>query len=60
MNIPGIRGGPGGRDRTLAIKTRKKSQKSAFVKKNFFIDFLSYEKERKKKKKIGGNNDQLR
>ena len=29
-NTPGARGGPGGRDRTLAVKRRKNSRKSVF------------------------------
>ena len=30
MNTPGTAGGPGGRDRTLAVKSRKTSEKSPF------------------------------
>ena len=39
---PGTRVGPGGRDRILAIKRKKKIRKSAFVKGNdfFFSDYL--------------------
>ena len=29
-NTPGTAGGPGGRDRTLAVKSRKTAEKSAF------------------------------
>ena len=32
-NTPGTAGGPGGSDRTLAVKSRKYNRKSAFVKK---------------------------
>ena len=48
MNTPGTAGGPGGRDRTLAVKSReKKARKSVFfrLKKNyltlFFLDIPS-------------------
>ena len=34
-NTPGTAGGPGGRDQTLAVKTRKKQPKISFCKKNF-------------------------
>ena len=42
---PGTGGGPGGRDQTLAVKSRKKSGKSAFFRKksqnyNFFCIYL--------------------
>ena len=30
FNTPGTAGGPGGRDRTLAVKSRKTSEKSPF------------------------------
>ena len=30
MNTPGTAGGPGGRDRTLTVKSRKTSEKSPF------------------------------
>ena len=30
-NTPGTRGGPGGRDQTLAVKSRNIARKSAFV-----------------------------
>ena len=30
LNTPGTAGGPGGRDRTLAVKSRKMSEKSPF------------------------------
>ena len=30
LNTPGTRGGPGGRDRTVAVKNRKNAQKSVF------------------------------
>ena len=47
-NTPGTRGGPGGRDRTLAVKRRKNAQKSAFfvkkknyLKKYFFLHISS-------------------
>ena len=30
FNTPGTAGGPGGRDRTLAVKNRKNARKSAF------------------------------
>ena len=32
QNTPGTRGGPGGHDRTLAVKSRKNSRISSFVK----------------------------
>ena len=32
-NTPGTAGGPGGRDRTLAVKSRKTAEKSAFFRK---------------------------
>ena len=34
---PGTAGGPGGRDRTLAIKSRKNAQKSVFFRKKIKI-----------------------
>ena len=33
VNTPGTRGGPGGRNRTLAVKRRKNAKKSVF----FFV-----------------------
>ena len=36
-NTPGSAGGPGGRDRTLAVKSRKKGRKSVF----FFVKKLN-------------------
>ena len=47
-NTPGTAGGPGGRDRTLAVKSRKTSEKSPFFlkkikftpKKYFFCIYL--------------------
>ena len=40
-NTPGTVGGPGGRDRTLAVKSGKNGQKSFFfVKKNYPNFFL--------------------
>ena len=41
-NTPGTAGGPGGRDRTLAVKIRKTARKSAFFRKknkNYLIFF---------------------
>ena len=32
-NTPGTAGGPGGRDRTVAIKSRKTAEKSVFFRK---------------------------
>ena len=32
INTPGTRGGPGGRDRTLAMKARKNARKSSYAK----------------------------
>ena len=32
LNTPGTAGGPGGRDRTLAVESRKTSEKSPFKK----------------------------
>ena len=40
-NTPGTAGGPGGRDRTLAVKRRKNSQKSVFFRKKIKI-ILNY------------------
>ena len=48
-NNPGTAGGPGGRDRTLAVKTRKTSEKSPFFlkkikftpQKYFFLSHIS-------------------
>ena len=47
-NTPGTAGGPGGRDRTLAVKSRKTSKKSPFFlkkikftpKKYFFFTYI--------------------
>ena len=45
-NTPGTAGGPGGRDRTLAVKSRKNARKSVFCRKknknypNFFCIYL--------------------
>ena len=36
-NTPGTTGGPGGRDRTLAVKSRKNARKEA----NFFLHISS-------------------
>ena len=36
-NTPGTAGGPGGRDRTLAVKSRKNARKSAFFLKKIKI-----------------------
>ena len=33
VNTPGTRGGPGGRDQTLAVKSRKTAEKSVFFRK---------------------------
>ena len=43
MNTAGTRGGPGGRDRILAVKSRKNIQKSVFFK-IFFCIYLCYTK----------------
>ena len=40
IQILGIRVGPGGRDRTLAVKSRKTTWKSAFVKRTFLLYFF--------------------
>ena len=42
FNTPGTAGGPGGRDRTLAVKSRKITKKSAFFvkKKNYLHLFF--------------------
>ena len=48
-NTPGTAGGPGGRDRTLAVKSRKRAEKSFFFrtkikftpKKHFFLHISS-------------------
>ena len=48
MNTPGTAGGPGGRDRTLAVKSRK-THENHYIKKNkkiklpnfFFLDIPS-------------------
>ena len=37
LNTPGTAGGPGGRDRTLAVKSLKKQQKSTFFRKKIKI-----------------------
>ena len=34
---PGTAGGPGGRDRTMAVKSRKNARKSAFFRKKIFF-----------------------
>ena len=34
LNTPGTRDGPGGRDRTLAVKSEKNARKSFFSEKN--------------------------
>ena len=42
-NTPGTAGGPGGRDRTLAVKSRKTSEKSPFfLKKIKFTQFFFF------------------
>ena len=41
-NTPGTAGGPGGRDRTLAVKRRKNSQKSVFFRKKIKITLKKY------------------
>ena len=38
MNTPGTRGGPGGRDQTLAVKRRKNARKSVF----FLVKIKNY------------------
>ena len=37
QNTPGTAGGPGGRDRTLAVKSLKKPKKSTFFRKKIKI-----------------------
>ena len=42
VNTPGTAGGPGGRDRTLALKSRKTLKKSAFSHKKIKITQTKY------------------
>ena len=37
LNTPGTAGGPGGRDRTLAVKSKKIARKSPFFLGNFYF-----------------------
>ena len=54
-NTPGTRGGPGGCDRTLAMKRRKNAKKSVFL----FVKKEKPEEEKRKRPKAGNNNGQL-
>ena len=57
-NTPGTRGGPGGRDQTLAVKIKKNARKSVFFrdkKKHFFV-VKDGEREREKERPKVGNN----
>ena len=40
-NTPGTAGGPGGRDRTLAVKNRKTAGKKNYLNKYFFLHISS-------------------
>ena len=42
FNTPGTAGGPGGRDRTLAVKSRKTPDKSSFFRKKIKFTLKKY------------------